>query len=418
MKGLMEQGKNTRANFSWSMIGSVFEAALSFVLLIVVNRVMGEANGGIFTLAFSHAQLMYYIGTLETRPIQSTDVRQKYPFSSYFSLRLVSCALMIIVCLTYVLTMNAEPLKQQVVMYVCLYKTIEAALDVFAAMYQQHDRIEYSGKISVLRISLTLIAFTGTLLLTRRMETACIAMFAAGSTTLFTYNLHIWRRFPDAVIKLDFTDTKNILKACFPLFISVFVMLYISNAPKYAINRYCTDVIQNRYSILFMPAFVINLFSEFILRPMMTTMARLWNDGNIRQFRNNILKMLTVIISLTFLGEIGAWILGIPILKLLYNVDLEKEKPILLLVMVYGGLNALNVFTYYMIALTRKQKWLLIGYIAAALTIFVLAPEMVGRYEMTGAILSSIISILLLDLILMAILVTVIRIRQKEDREA
>ena len=53
-----------------------------------------------------------------------------------------------------------------------------------------------------------------------------------------------------------------------------------SNAPKYAINTYCTDVIQNRYSILFMPAFAINLFSQFVLRPLLTPMAKMWSGGN------------------------------------------------------------------------------------------------------------------------------------------
>ena len=93
------------------------------------------------------------------------------------------------------------------------------------------------------------------------------------------------------------------------------------------------------------------------------------------------------------------------------QLGLQQEKPILMLVMVYGGLNAINIFTYYMIALTRSQKWLLIGYAAAALTVFILAPVMVRQYEMTGAILSSIISIFLLDAILAAILIIVIRNR-------
>ena len=114
---------------------------------------------------------------------------------------------------------------------------------------------------------------------------------------------------------------------------------------------------------------------------------------------------------LTIAGMLGAWLLGIPILNMLYKVDLQQEKPILMLVMVYGGLNAINIFTYYMIALTRSQKWLLIGYAVAALTVFILAPVMVRQYEMTGAILSSIISIFLLDMILAAILIIVIRNR-------
>ena len=413
----MEQGKNTKANFSWNMIGSIFESALSFVLLIVVNRIMGEASGGVFTLAFSHAQLMYYIGTLEVRPIQSTDVRQKYLFSSYFSLRLASCILMILVCLVYALTMDADLLKKRIIMYVCLYKTIEAVLDVFTAMYQQHDRIEFSGKLSVFRVSLTLIAFTAMLFATHNLEYASLVMLGTGIATLFTYNLRIWKRFPDAEIKLEFCHAKEILISCFPLFVSVFVMLYISNAPKYAINTYCTDVIQNRYSILFMPAFVINLFSQFILRPMLTTMAKLWNDKKTGRFVRNVIMMIIGLTIIAALGLFGAWLLGIPILKLLYKVDLTQDKSVLLWVMVYGGLNAINIFLYDMIAVTRQQKWLLIGYVAAALTIFFLAPAMVQQNGMTGAILSSIISIAVLDLILAAILAIVIRNRQKESRE-
>ena len=413
----MEQGKSAKANFSWNMIGSIFESALSFVLLIVVNRIMGESSGGVFTLAFSHAQLMYYIGTLEVRPIQSTDVRQKYRFSSYFSLRLASCVLMVLVCLVYALTMDADPMKKRIVMYVCLYKTVEAVLDVFTAMYQQHDRIEFSGKISVVRVGLTLAVFTGVLWISRDLEIAALAMVGAGIVTLLTYNLSVWRKFTDAQIRLDFSKAKEILIACFPLFVSVFVMLYISNAPKYAINTYCTDVIQNRYSILFMPAFAINLMSQFVLRPLLTTMAKLWTGGEIRKFTGNVMKMMIGLAVITAAGVLGAWLLGIPVLNLLYHVNLAQDRPILLWVMVYGGLNAINIFLYDMIAVTRNQKWLLIGYAAAAVTIFFLAPAMVQQSAMTGAILSSIIAIFLLDLILGIILTVVIRKKQQAGKE-
>lgn len=409
----MEQKKNIKANFTWNMIGSIFEAALSFVLLIAVNRIMGETSGGIFTLAFSHAQLMYYIGTLEVRPIQSTDVKQKYPFSSYFSLRLVSCILMILVCIGYVIAIDADLPKKQVILLVCLYKTVEAMIDTFTAMFQQHDRIEYSGKISIFRVSLTLLVFIGVLLMTHHLEYACIAMLVAGLTTLFTYNFRIWKRFPDAGIKLEFVNIKEILVSCFPLFISVFVMLYISNAPKYAINTYCSDVVQNRYSILFMPAFVINLFSQFVLRPMLTTMAKIWNNGETIRFFKNILVMMFGLACITLLGLLGAWALGIPILKLLYNVDLSKDKSVLLWVMIYGGLNAVNIFLYDMIAVTRKQKWMLIGYVMAAVGAFILSPVMVQKNGMIGAIHASVISIATLDIILTAILARVIQNRMK-----
>ena len=166
----MELGEHGKANFTWNMIGSICESALNFVLLIVVNRIIGEAGGGVFTLAFSHAQLMYYLATLEVRPIHSTDVKQKYRFADYFSLRMVSCAVMIAASLGYVLIMDGDPFKRRIMMYMCLYKAIEAVLDLFASMFQQHDRIEYSGKVSVFRVSLILVTFTGALLCTKTLR--------------------------------------------------------------------------------------------------------------------------------------------------------------------------------------------------------------------------------------------------------
>ena len=405
----MEQQENSRANFAWNMIGSIFESLLSFALLILVNRTVGEAAGGVFTLAFSHAQLMYYLGTLEVRPIHSTDVREKYRFADYFSLRMVSCAAMITISLVYVLLMDGDPMKKRIMMILCAYKMLDAVYDLFASMFQQRGRIAYSGQVSTVRIGLVLLSFAAVLITTRNLEAAALTMVAVSLLVLLTYNMAKWRRFEGVQIRLRFTASGEILKACLPLFVSVFVMLYISNAPKYAIDAYCTDVIQNRYSILFMPAFVINLFSQFVLRPMLTPMARLWTEGAVAAFRRNVGRMMAGIGAITLLGVGGAWLLGIPVLNLLYGVDLAADRPVLLWVMLYGGLNAVNIFLYDMIAVTRNQKKLAAAYLLAAGAVFILAPRMVQRWEMTGAVGASILSLGLLDLLLLGIMVSVLR---------
>ncbi|MBQ8160360.1 MAG: oligosaccharide flippase family protein [Clostridia bacterium] len=400
----MELGNHAKSNVFWNMVGSIAESALNLVLLIVVNRLVGEAGGGIFTLAFSHAQMMYYLGTLEVRPIHSTDVKQKYRFADYFSLRTASCILMMLVCAVYAILLDGDPLKKRFMMYMCTYKMLDAFYDLFASMFQQHGRIAFSGQVSTVRVFLVLLGFTLTLLLTRSLDAAGIVMVLISLLVLCTYNMRKWKQFSDVPIAFQFSHAREILIACFPLFVSVFVMLYISNAPKYAIDRYCTDVIQNRYSILFMPAFVINLFSQFILRPMLTSMAEMWADARFAAFRKNVLTMLLGICLVTLLGIGGAWLLGIPFLRLLYGVDLTEEKSILLLVMVYGGLNAVSVFLYDMIAVTRQQKWLLYAYLLSALLIFFLAPMLVQRMQMTGAILSSIVAQVFLNILLLIIM--------------
>ncbi len=404
----MELGKHAKANVLWNMIGSICESALNLVLMIVVNRVAGEAAGGIFTFSFSHAQMMYYLGTLEVRPIHSTDVRQKYRFADYFSLRMVSCGMMILICLLYVFMTDGEPVKKHFMMLMCIYKMLDAVYDLFASMFQQHGRIAFSGMVSTMRVCVVLVGFSAALILTKSLVAAGCVMVLASLVILLTFNMSKWHQFDDVPIRWQFSHAAEILKSCFPLFVSVFVMLYISNAPKYAIDRYCSDVVQNRYNILFMPAFVINLFSQFVLRPLLTPMAQLWNEGNFRLFRGNVVKMLLVIALLTLFGVAGAWLLGIPILELVYGVPLAAEKGILLLVMVYGGLNAVSVFLYDMIAVTRRQKWLLAAYPLVAVVVGILSPIWVQKQEMMGAILSSVAAQVLLSGILLAIMIFVL----------
>ena len=414
----MELGPNGKATFTWSMLGTVCDSALNCVLLLVVNRVVGETLGGIYTLAFSHAQLMYFVATLESRPIHSTDVKQKYRFADYFTLRIITCLLMMAVSLGYVLWMDADPLKKHVMLYMCAFKAVDALFDVFACMYQQHDRIEFSGKVSTVKICVEMIVFVSVLLLTRNLEYASLAMVAASLAVLFNYNLRKWRLFEDARIELRFDKVTEILLASLPLFVSVFVLNYISNAPKYAINTYCTDVVQNRYSILFMPAFAINVMCQFVMRPMLTPMARMWNNGRVGDFRKNILKLMALVGCVTVLAVGAAWLLGIPVLNLLYGVDLWEDRIVLVWVMVYGGLSAVNIFLYDMIAVTRRQQWLLGAYLIAATAVFFLAPALVRSAAMTGAIRASILSLALLDVLLVGIIAQVIRKAKPENAAA
>lgn len=407
---------NERDNYIWNTVGSLCYSLLSLLLLLIVNRVRGESEGGVFALAFSHSQMMYYIATLEARPLHSTDVDRKYSFGGWFTLRGLSCGVMIAASLGYALLMDGDPFKKRIVMYLCVFKALEALEDVFTALFQQRGRIAWTGKEDTVWSLAALISFTGTLLLTGNLEIACLVMIATGAVTLLTLNLWIWRKFDDAEIRFRPDEAKRILPGCLPLFISAFVMLLISNAPKYAINALGDDVIQNRYGILFMPAFIINMFSQFIFRPRLTDLATAWNGHETGRFEQTCRRILLVIGGLTLAGMAGAYLIGIPILEMLYGADLSGEKGTLVLVMVYGGLNAVSMFLYYLIAVIREQKWLPAAYAVSAALVLLTATALVNRLGTGGAILASILAMGALNLTLGGIFLKVIRKRKQEER--
>ena len=176
-------------------------------------------------------------------------------------------------------------------------------------------------------------------------------------------------------------------------------MMYISNAPKYAINNLHSNVMQNVYNILFMPAFVINLFSSFVFRPMLVKMALYWKEHRFKALIKIIGLMNMGIMGFTMVVVIGAWLLGIPVLSFLYAIDLSDYRLQLLMVMIVGGLSALMSFANNVLVVMRKQHVLIP--ISAVSFIFALiaVPKIVELYVITGAIVSYGISIGLIVLL-------------------
>ena len=384
----MKESVGNKEKYIWNILGGLSSSGSSLVLSIAVNRILGGAQGGVFAFAYANAQLMYTIGAFEVRPYQSTDVKENYKFNTYVSLRIVTCAFMVLATIIYVL-FNDFPLEKSIiVVLMTIFKMLEAFADVYAGRFQQRDRIDLSGKLYFVRMVTSVMAFIFMLLVTNNMMIASLVMCLVSGVLLYVYDYR--QLFSEDKGKMDF-DKKNLmtlLKEVLPLFIGAFIMMYISNAPKYAIEMVYNDDMQNIYNILFMPAFVINMFSIFVFRPLMITMAQDWATGDLKSLRSILVKIYLMICGLTCVALIGTWMLGIPILSIIYGVNLASYKDHLMMVMLGGGISAMLTFSCQVITIMRQQKIMLLGYLIAFIYAFAISKHLVMKWELTGAILA------------------------------
>lgn len=191
-------------------------------------------------------------------------------------------------------------------------------------------------------------------------------------------------------------DVARLARDVLPLFLQAFCLMYINNAPKYAISHACSQEIQNIYNILFMPTFAINLFGLFIFRPMMLHIANTWSQGKFREFGKRVAVIFGLIQSITGFALIGTWLLGIPILSALYRVDLEAYRADLVIAMAAGGVNALCTFLYYVIIAIRSHKLLPLGYGCAFVFSAAAAGPFVRHWGIRGGILNYLCSVVVL----------------------
>lgn len=356
-------GKNiNKKNFIWNMIGSTMYAATTVVLLAAVTRVLGDDEGGVFSIAFATGQLMLTIGYYEMRAFQVTDVSNKYTFNDYYTVRIITSIVMVICSIGYVGFQLSGKEKVIIAFILCMYKMMDGLADVFEGMFQKEGRLDVAGKSVAFRTGISSIVFIVSIIYTENLFLSCMLMFISAIITFIIFDISIIKEFTRVKVSLCFNNVKKLLKDCFPFFVASFMSIYILNAVKYAIDANMEDRFQAHFGIIFMPTFTISLFSGFILKPLLTTLAESWKKRDMQQFEKIVAKIMICIAAVTGIAMIVAYFIGIPVLSLIYNSQLSEYRLELVILLMAGGISASNTTFYYALTVMRKTRSIFIGY--------------------------------------------------------
>ena len=150
--------KKFRKNTIWNMLGTGINAFNSLFLMIIVTRINGVSLAGIFTFAFSTATLFNVIGVYAGRVYQVTD-KGTFNDKEYFMNRVISCLIMVIISISFVLIKQYNFTKTVIVILLCFLKMLEAFADVLYAFFQKDDDLYKVGISLTLKTLLGLILF-------------------------------------------------------------------------------------------------------------------------------------------------------------------------------------------------------------------------------------------------------------------
>ena len=124
-------GLTLRANFSWTFIGNVINAAAWFLMTIVLARLGSPEDVGQFALGLATTAPIFMFATLRLRDVQATDTRQEYLFGDYFAMRLITTALAVLAVVGIVAVSGFEWEVSLVILATALSKAVEAISDAF-----------------------------------------------------------------------------------------------------------------------------------------------------------------------------------------------------------------------------------------------------------------------------------------------
>lgn len=407
-----------RSSYIWNAVYGIVFALQSAVLLMVINRTNGLDDAGVFSIAYAIATLISFIGDFGVRKYQVSDIREENSFADYFTSRILTCSVMMLACLgaaVYGVLFNSYSVsKFIVIMLMGLVKLVESFADVFYGRFQQKGRLDVAAKANSFRIAFGMCCCSAALILTHDLVISSVVWVLSSFVGFCCSMLLVSPEFCTIRVHFAKVPQLRIIRECLPLFIGAFLLIYLGNASKYAIDAYMDDASQACYNFIYMPVFAIGLLANFVFNPVLVTMSENWDTGNYKAFHRIIWKQQGVIAALTILAVLVALTIGCPVLGILYHADLSEFKMELVVLMIGGGMLALVNFYTVVITVIRCQKHLTAGYIGVALIAWIMAGKFVQGYGIMGAAVLYTALMTLLAIVFAGVLLICDRLERKK----
>ena len=221
-----------------------------------------------------------------------------------------------------------------------------------------------------------------------------MVQIAVNFALTFYYAVRYIPRFvaPNSGEHQGYREPVRLIAECLPLFISVLLMNVIINASKYGIEILMDDTAQGYYNMIFMPAQVINLCSQFLFKPLLNKYSVAFTENRLSDVKSMLCRQLALVFGFTIVCCIAAYFLGPQVLGYIYDKDLSALKSALTLVVFGGGIFAVGQLFFYILVILRLQNKIMYIYIVSLLATVILTGSFVMLLGIVGATLSFILT--------------------------
>ena len=374
--------KLERKNFIWNFLGLTINSFNSLFFLVIVNRINGDIDAGIFTYAFSLICLLYFIGIFFSRTYQISN-KDNINNKEFIVNRIISCIIMLLITLILILIHKYDFYKSLIIISITLFRLLEAFADVLYGIEQKNGKLYEAGYSMFIKGIIGVILFGLIDYLTKNLLLACFSL--SFTNLLFILLLDI----PKSKIYIEKEINKNnifkIYKITYPIFLFSFLNIYLVNASKYMLDIFDTATIQNIYGIILMPGTILSLCGQYILNPYITKLSEYYNKKEYVTFKKTIKNICILMIAIGIICEIVCYFLGIPVLELIYGINLNKYKFHLMLI-IFGAI-FLAIIAVFTTALTifKKYNLQMYIYIISSMISVIISYLLVKEYKITGA---------------------------------
>ena len=121
--------QNIKKDYLWNSLGSLLQSAISPVLLIIITRLNGIDDSGLFSFAISLSVVFWAVSLWGGRTYQVSDVKREFSSGGYVAVRFIASLIVAISAVVFCVLNGYSTTKTGLIMILVTFKILESIAD-------------------------------------------------------------------------------------------------------------------------------------------------------------------------------------------------------------------------------------------------------------------------------------------------
>ena len=347
-------------DYIWNSLGSFLQSAISPILLIIITRLNGIDDSGLFSFALSLSVVFWAVSLWGGRTYQVSDVRREFSSGDYITVRFVTSLIVIISAIAFCLLNGYNATKTSLIMILVVFKILESIADSLYGVLQIHRKLYIAGISLTMKAILGFGAFIAVDFFTKNVIYGALAILLVNILVIFFYDI-LWVQRVESIavsreiVRKYITQAIVIMKRTSPVFVVMFLTMFSLNIPRYFLDKAHPDQI-GYFGIMAMPITLLGLFISFIIQPNVVSLSELLDKGKRKEFARIVGKINKITFGLGVVSVVLSYLIGVWILNTIFGIAIDNFRLDLTIMVIGAAANAFVSIYVNLLIIMRRFK--------------------------------------------------------------
>lgn len=383
--------QNIKKDYLWNSLGSLLQSAISPVLLIVITRLNGIDDSGLFSFALSLSVVFWAVSLWGGRTYQVSDVKREFSSGGYIAVRFVASLIVAISAAVFCVLNGYNATKTGLIMILVTFKILESIADSLYGVLQIHHKLYVAGISLTMKAMLGFGAFMAVDIVTKNVIYGALAILLINMLIIFFYDI-LWVRRVDAIsiskklCKEYITQAVAIMKHTSAVFVVMFLTMFSLNIPRYFLDKSHPDQI-GYFGIMAMPITLLGLFISFIIQPNVVNLSELLVKGKLKEFARIVSKINHITFGIGVLSVVLSYLVGVWVLNTIFGININNFQLDLTIMVIGAAVNAFVSIYVNLLIIMRRFKGQFYTLLLTDILAVVVSMCLIERLAMLGSVL-------------------------------